>query len=189
MADAPTPGNQAGTNAPSGTSPAAAKKDQDAAAKKAAADKKAADKKAAEDKKSEKAPTEAEAVAQSPVLNGVHVGSDGHPTLLDPFQARDELTKALSDLEQTVRRVETGLSAHYDLTGLRRHLEGARKWFANELGLDVVEGQLVRADGGTQVSTPSDNAGQTGDETPTGRKQLKEAAENRKKAEKEADKA
>lgn len=166
MADAPKTGKQAGkSSAPSGKT-AAAKTN----------------------KAAPKVPTEGEAQAQTPVLNGIHPGANGLPTLLSPFQARDELAKALGDLEQTVSRVENGLSGHFDLTGLRRHLEGARKWFANELGLEVENGQVVRGDGGTQLSTPGENAGTTGDESSLGKKQLEEANKNRAQAEKDAKK-
>lgn len=177
MADAPT--------APSKTDEQKKAAEAKKAAAKKAQDKKAADKKATDEKAADQkgAPTEGEAVAQTPVLNGIHPGAHGLPTLLDPFQARDELAKALSDLEQTINRVENGLSAHFDLTGLRRHLEGARKWFGNELGLEVQNGQLVRNDGGTQLPAESDGGG-TGDESPAGKKQLQEAAKNRAKAQK-----
>lgn len=175
MADAPAD-NKVSQTAPSGTSPAAAKQIKPKADSKP---------KATQSKKTDTKPNEAEAVAQSVALNGVTVGVNGAPTLLDPRQARDELAKALGDLEQTIARAEAGLSAHYDLTGLRRHLEGARKWFGKELGLDTdSDGNFSRADGGSQLPVPAENASQTGDESPAGRKQLKEATENRKKAEK-----
>ena len=79
--------------------------------------------------------------------------STGLGTLMEPWQARDELAKALNDLEALNARVQD-LSTHFDTRGLTRHIEGARKWLGNELGLEVnKDGVLQRADGGTQLSS------------------------------------
>lgn len=93
--------------------------------------------------------------------NGTAAGVTGG---MDAVAIQEEYRRAFNDIEAIMQRIEARLSFHEDVSGLRDHLNGAREWVADKLGLDKRDDGTFQAPGGTgadpntvgQTTTPSD---------------------------------
>jgi hypothetical protein len=92
----------------------------------------------------------------TPATDGVKSEQTNVPTAgvvgLDPVAVQEELRKAFNDIEAIMQRIEARLSFHEDIGGLRGHLQNARDWVAEKLGLDKHKDGTFHAPAGSVAS-------------------------------------
>lgn len=72
----------------------------------------------------------------SVALGSAPVGATAPGLSPDPVLVNQYLSGMFNDVEAVLQRAEAVLAATVDVSGLRDHLNGARDWLADKLGLD-----------------------------------------------------